>query len=154
MKQASTLFLKGVLLFIAMGAVALMIRFPQTEGRAANLDLVSIYKDPFIIYMYIASVPFFVALYQAFKLLGAIDKNMIFSQVGVNAVRNIKYCALAVIGFMLGAEAFLFIVERSKSDDIAGGVAMGIFIILICFVITAAADVFQKLLENVHLKQS
>ena len=148
MKRGSTSFLKVVIFLIAAVTLAGLIRFPQTEGRAANLDLISIYKDPFIIYIYIAFSPFFVALYQAFKLLGYIDKNKIFSQVSVNAVRNIKYCGLAIIAFILGAEAYLFIVERSKSDDIAGGVAGGLFIIFVSGVIATAAAVFQKLLQN------
>ena len=148
MKKGSTLFLKTVILLIAIGALAGMIRFPQTEGRATNLDLISIYTDPFIIYGYIASIPFFVALYQAFKLLGYVDKNRIFSQAAVKAVRNVKYCAITIVVFIMGAEAFLFIVERSKSDDPAGGVAMGIFITFISIVIATAAAVFQKLLQN------
>lgn len=78
MKRGSTLFLKIVILLIAVAAVAGMIRFPQTEGRAAHLDLVSIYADPFIIYLYIAFIPFLGALYYAFKLLEYVDKNNIF----------------------------------------------------------------------------
>ncbi len=148
MKRGSTLFLKVVIVLIAIGALAGMIRFPQTEGRAANLDLISIYKDPFIIYLYIASIPFFVALYQAFKLLGYIDKDKVFSQVSVNAVRNIKYCAITLVVFIIAAEAYLFIVERGKSDDIAGGVMMGLFIFFVSVVIATAAAVFQKLLQN------
>ena len=75
MKKGSTLFLKFVICLIAIGALIWLIWFPQLEGRAANLDLISIYKDPLIIYAYIGSIPFFVALYQAFKLLGYIDGN-------------------------------------------------------------------------------
>src|SRR3712207_4328936 len=88
-KSGSTLFLKLVILLIAIGVLAGMIRFPQTEGRATNLDLISIYTDPLIIYGYIASIPFFVALYQAFKLLGYVDNNSVFSQLAVKAVRKI-----------------------------------------------------------------
>src|SRR3970040_393153 len=69
-KQSSKLFLKVVILLIAIGTLIWMIWFPQLEGRATNLDLISIYKDPLIIYGYIASIPFFVALYYAFKFLG------------------------------------------------------------------------------------
>src|SRR5919206_2092186 len=101
LKRGSTLFLKVVILLIAIVVLAGMIRFPQTEGRAANLDLISIYIDPLIIYGYIASIPFFVALYQAIKLLGFVDGNKVFSQSSVNAVKNIKYCALAFSGFIL-----------------------------------------------------
>ena len=94
MKRGSTIFLKVVILLI--GAVALigLIRFPLTEGRAVNLDLFSIYWDPVILYMYVASIPFFVALYQAFKLLGYIGQNKVFSLNSMKALRTIKYCAI------------------------------------------------------------
>lgn len=125
MKKGSTLFLKVVILLIAIGALAAMIWEPQTEGRNVHADLITIYfRDPFLAYMYMASIPFFVALYQAFKLLGYIDKNKIFSQVSVKAVRNIKYCAIALAAFIVGAESYLFIAVRGN-DDIAGGAVSG-----------------------------
>jgi hypothetical protein len=148
MNRGSTLFLKAVILLIAIVALAVMIKFPQTEGRAANLDLISIYRDPFIIYIYIASIPFFIVLYQSFKLLGYVDKNKIFSLASIKAIRNIKYCATAIVAFIVAAEAYLFIVERGKSDDIAGGVMMGVFVIFFSVVIATAAAVLQKLLQN------
>ena len=49
MKKASTLFLKFVICLIAIAALIWLIWFPQLEGRAANLDLISIYTDPLII---------------------------------------------------------------------------------------------------------
>ncbi len=77
-EKISTIFLQVVVVLIGIVALAIMIRFPLTEGRAANLDLFSIYADPFIIYGYLASIAFFVALYQAFKLLGYIGQNKVF----------------------------------------------------------------------------
>lgn len=58
MKHTSTLILKVVIFLIAIVVLTAMIWFPQIEGRAVDLDLVSIYMDPFIIYSYIASIPF------------------------------------------------------------------------------------------------
>ncbi len=148
MKRGSILFLKVVLFLIAISALSIMLWEPHLEGRNVHATLFEIYfKDPFLAYMYAASIPFFVALYQASKLLDYIDKNKIFSQVSVNAVRNIKYCAITVVAFIVGAEAFFFIVQRGK-EDIAGGVALGIIAIFISAVIATAAAVFQKLLQN------
>jgi len=147
MKKSSTIFLQTVIVLIGVVALAIMIRFPMTEGRAANLDLVGIYTDLFIIYIYIASIPFFTALYQAVKLLGYIGQNKAFSQASIRALRNMKYCALAIVGFIVGAEAYI-IMNRDGSDDIAGGVAMGIFIGFASVVISIAAAVFEKLLQN------
>lgn len=147
MKRSSTLFLKVVILLIAVGALAGLIRFPQTEGRAVNLDLLSIYTDPVIIYLYIATVPFFVALGQAFRLLGFVDKDRIFSQSAISAVRNIKYCATAIVAFMVAAEGYLFVVQRGQ-EDIAGGVMMGLVVIFAAVIMATGAAIFQKLLQN------
>src|ERR1043165_5458577 len=118
MKKGSTLFLRFVICLIAIGAFIGLIWFPRLEGRAANLDLLSIYKDPLIIYTYIGSIPFFVALYQALKLLGYIDGNKVFSQSSVNAVRNIKYCAIIISGFMVLGTLYIRLFVRG--DDPAG----------------------------------
>ena len=148
MKQGSTLFLKGVLVLIGIGTLAILIWEPHIEGRNANADMVTMYlRDPFLAYAYIASIPFFVALYQAFKLLGYIGENKVFSQAAVKTLRTIKYCAIVIVAFVVGAEAYLFIVMRGK-DDIAGGVAVGLFIIFASVVIGTAAALFERLLQN------
>ncbi len=146
MKRSSTVFLKVVLILIGVGVLAGMFRFPQTEGRAANLDLISIYADPFIIYMYIGSIPFFVGLYQAFKLLNLIDANKAFSQGAVNTLRNMKFASLALIGFI--AVGLLYIRLFAHGDDPAGPTALGILVSFGVAVIATAAAVFQKLFQN------
>ncbi len=146
LKRGSTLFLKGVILLIGIVALAGMIRFPQTEGRAANLDLLRIYADPFIVYGYIAAIPFFVALYQAFRLLSHVDNNQVFSQSAVEAVRNIKYCALAISGFIV--LGILLIRLFAHGDDPAGPTALGIITTFASFVIATGAAVFERLLQK------
>jgi hypothetical protein len=146
MKKGSTLFLKFVICLIAIVALTWLIWFPQLEGRAATLDLISIYLDPLIIYAYIGSIPFFVALYQAFNLLGYVDKNKVFSQSAVKAVSIIKYCALIFSGFIV--LGILYIRLIVKGEDSAGVTALGIFTTFASIVIATAAAVFQKLIQN------
>ena len=148
MKRSSTIFLQIVIVCLGIGVLALMLWEPHIEGRNVNATLFEIYfKDPFLAYAYTASIAFFVALYQAFKLLGYIGRNEVFTQRAVNALRKIKYCAITLVAFIVGAEAYFFIVQRSK-DDIAGGVAIGLFLIFASTVIATAAAVFEKLLQN------
>ena len=154
MKRSSTIFLQVVIVFIGIGALALMLWEPHLEGRNAHSTLFQIYfNDPFLAYAYIASIAFFVALYQAFKLLGYVGRSDVFSQRSVKALRTIKYCAMSLVGFLVGAEAYFFIVQRSKVDDIAGGVMMGLFLIFISVVVATAAAVFERTLQSaVELK--
>ncbi len=146
MKQGSTLFLKTVLVLIGSGVLAALIWLPQTEGRAANLDLVSIYLDPVIIYVGIATTPFFIGLYQAFKLLNLIDANKAFSQAAVNTLRNMKLASLSLIGFIGIAEICLHL--YIKGEDPAGPTMLGLILAFAVTVIATAAGVFQKLLQN------
>src|SRR6267378_1038261 len=93
-----TIFLQAVIVLIAIGALALMLWEPHIEGRNAHATPVEIYfKDPFLAYAYVASIPFFAALYQAFKVLGYARQNRVFSQAAVKALRTIKFCAIAII---------------------------------------------------------
>ena len=148
MKRSSTIFLQAVIVLIGAGSIVLMLWEPHLEGRNANATLFEIYfKDAFLAYAYIATVPFFVALYQAFTLLGYIGQNKVFSLNSVRALRTIKYCAISIVGFLVGAEAYLFIAVRGK-DDIAGGVAMGLFLIFTSSVIATAAAVFERMLQG------
>ena len=146
MKKGSTLFLKFVICLIAIVTLIWLFWFPQLEGRAANLDLISIYADPLIIYAYIGSIPFFVGLYQAFKLLGYVDVNKVFSQPSVNAVRNIRDCAITFSGFIV--LGILYIRLFVKGDDPAGVTALGIMTAFASIIIATAAAVFQKLIQN------
>lgn len=146
MKKGSTLFLKIVIGLIAIVALILLIWFPQLEGRAVNLDLLSVYLDPVIIYGYLGSIPFFAALYQGFRLLGYVDGNKVFTQASVNAVRNIKYCAMALSAFIV--VGILYIMFFVRGEDSAGATAMGIVSTFACIVVATAAAVFQRLLQS------
>ena len=151
MKRGSILFLRAVVLLIGAGVLAGMLWEPQVEGRNVNADQVTIYfRDPFLAYAYVGSLPFFFGLYQAFKLLGYLGQGQAFSPAAVRALRLIKYCALAVIAFIAGAEAYIFL---GVSDDRAGGVAMGILMTFACLVAVTAATVLERLLQSaVELK--
>ena len=121
-----TIFLQAVIVLIGIGALALMLWEPHIEGRNAHATLFETYfKDPFLAYAYLASIPFFVVLYQVFKVLRYIGQNKAFSQETVKALRTIKFCALAIIGFVAVGELFIVL---SNSDDRAGGVFIGIII--------------------------
>ena len=144
--KRSSIFLQGVIVLIGIGVLALMLWEPHIEGRNAHATLFEIYfKDPFLAYAYIASTPFFVALYQACKVLGYAGQNKVFSQAAVKALRTIKYCAISIIGFVAVGEIFIML---GNSDDRAGGVFMGILITFGSIVIAAAAAMFERILQN------
>jgi hypothetical protein len=152
MRKSSTMFLQSVIVLIGIVALGIMIRFPLTEGRAVNLSLVRIYADPFIIYVYLASIVFFVALYQAFKVLGYIGKNKIFSLDSVKALRNIRYCAIVLSILIVLAGAYIRIFH-AQDDDPAGFLALCIMTTFASLVVAIVAAVFERKVQSaIHIQ--
>src|SRR3990172_10971258 len=147
MKKSSTIFLQVVIVLIGIVALAIITWFPLTEGRAVNLDLFSIYSDPFIMYGYAASIAFFVALYQAFKLLGYIGENKVFSLSSVKELRTIKYCAI-IMSISIVTAVLYIRMSHNTDDDPAGFIAIGILATFISVVIATAAAVFERTLQS------
>jgi hypothetical protein len=129
-----------------------MLWEPQIEGRNVHATLFEIYfKDPFLAYAYLASIPFFVALYQTFKVLGYVRHNKTFSPATAKALRTIKYCAIAIIGFV--ALSVIFIMFADK-DDRPAGVFMRLLIAFPSIVTAIAASMFERVLQNALDKKS
>jgi hypothetical protein len=127
--------------------LSFLIRIPLTEGRAVNLDLYHIYADPFILFGYIASIPFFVALYKGFKILGYYGQNKIFSLIAVTELKIIKYCAILFSIFILSAGIFI-ILFHNKEDDPAGFISLCILTAFLSIVVAGIAGVFEKKLRK------
>ncbi|MEI9966388.1 MAG: DUF2975 domain-containing protein [Candidatus Moraniibacteriota bacterium] len=79
-------------------------------------------------------------------MLGYAGQNKVFSQDTVKALRTIKYCALAIMGFVVAEEVFIML--NHGSDDPAGGIFMGVLIIFGSLVIAAAAVVFENIVDR------
>lgn len=141
-----TMFLQAVVVLVGIGALAFLLWEPHLEGRNVNSTAYEIYfNDPFLAYAYVASLSFFVALYQAFKVLGYIRTNKLFSLDAVKAVRTIRFCALAMIAFVVIGEAFFIL---PSADELPPPIFMGLLIVFGSTVIATAMSVFEKILQN------
>lgn len=148
MKRSSAIFLQTIIIVFGIAVFAFLLWEPHIEGRNAHATLYEIYfKDTFLVWAYIASAFFFMALYQAFKLFGDAGRNRAFSRRSLSALRAIRYCAIVILGFIAVGEAYLFIVVRGE-DDIAGGVAMGIFVAVFFATSATAAALFERTLRT------
>ncbi|WP_342599061.1 DUF2975 domain-containing protein [Psychrobacillus sp. FSL H8-0483] len=148
MKRGTTLFLKIAVILIGIPVLALCIFLvPEIANFAAELypDITYIKYLVFIDF-YAASIPFYFALYQAFKLLSYIDKSKAFSDLSVRALKTIKYCAITIsILYVLGMPLFYLIAEM---DDAPGIIVIGMVLIFASLVIAVFAAVLQKLLKE------
>jgi len=148
MKRGTTLFLKVAVILIGIPVLALCIFVvPEIANYIAELYPNHTYlKYLIFIDLYAAAIPFYFALYQAFKLLSYIDMNKAFSELSVRALKNIKYYAVIISSlFVVGMPLFYLLAEK---DDAPGIIVIGMVIIFASMVIAFFAGVLQKLLQE------
>ncbi|HEX8390699.1 MAG TPA: DUF2975 domain-containing protein [Candidatus Saccharimonadales bacterium] len=140
-ERGTTVFLRFAVLAIGVTILALcglLIRIMTTEDVGGYL--------PILIGMCLAALPFFYGLYQALKLLGYIDTNQAFSELSVNALGRLKYCATGISALYVFGLPYIFIV--ADSDDAPGVILMALVIIFASAVATVFAAVMQKVLRT------
>jgi hypothetical protein len=146
MKQVSTFFLKIAVFLLGVPVLAFGIfgltwlaKNPVNPGYAHILY-------PIVIGIYVTVIPYFIALFQAFKLLSYIDKSQAFSELSVKALKNIKFCAMTILGLYVVILPFVYVV--AELDDAPGLIIVGMLPIFASLVIAVFAAVLQKLLKE------
>ncbi|CAM3827740.1 DUF2975 domain-containing protein [Mesobacillus thioparans] len=146
--KRETLFLKVVVFLLAipiLAACIFLLPWLLRNASQSDWELVN-FLYPVIGVMYAAVVPYFLALYQAFLLLGYIDKNTAFSQSSVKALRNIKFCAIAISVLYLASMPFFYLI--GEKDDAPSVIIIGMVLTFAPVVIAAFAAVLEKLLTH------
>jgi len=149
MKRSSIIFLQIVIVLIGVAALTFLLWEPQVEGVNKNRTNFEIYfQDPFLALVYAGSIPFFMALYQAIRALGYVGRNQVFSPDVVKALRTIKYCALAIIGFVFVEEIWILLVSGRDEDNPGAPIFLGLLIILPSIIVALTAGMFERILQN------
>ncbi|WP_085992204.1 DUF2975 domain-containing protein [Oceanobacillus senegalensis] len=151
MKQVSTLFLKITVIIMGIPVLALCIfGLPQLVkvafSHTANGDTLGYIVLSILIVMYIATIPFYMALYQTLKLLNYIEKDQAFSQISVIALKKIKNGAKIISGLYVVILPLVYIV--AEWDDAPGLLLIGMIIIGTSFAVAVFASVLQRLLQK------
>ncbi|HWO77818.1 MAG TPA: DUF2975 domain-containing protein [Bacillus sp. (in: firmicutes)] len=148
MKQVSTLFLKIAVILIGIPILALCIFLVPELGDIAAKLLPEFAYIKYLVSMifYSSAIPFYAALYQAFKLLRYIDKNEAFSQASVNSLKKIKYCAVTISSLHVLVLPLFYLF--AEIDDAPGVIFIGLLVPFASMVIAVFAAVLQKLLQE------
>lgn len=147
MKRSSAVVLQIAVAVVGIATLALMLWEPHLEGRNAQATAFEIYfRDPFLAYVYLGSIPFFMALRRAFGLFGHAGRSGSFSHTTVEALKSIKTCALVLIGFIIGALGL--ILAFGDDEDRPAGVFMGLLAIAGSSTIALSATSWARKLQN------
>lgn len=147
MEKGSTNFLKLAVILIGVIILALCIFFLPglANDTAETFPEYSHLLYPVLIGLYLTTIPYFIALYQALRLLKMIDNDDAFSKLSVKSLKVIKYCALTIsILYVIGS---VFLLSQNALHP--GIAVVGFMIFFASIVIAVFSGVLQKLLKNV-----
>lgn len=146
MKQYPTTFLKIAVILIGIPVLALCIfGLIRVVNNPVNPDYARMLY-PFLTGIYVSAIPFYYALYKAYRLLNYIDDNKAFSQISVNALKSIKHCANTISSVYVVIMPFVYLL--AEKDDAPGLIIVGMVPIFAAMVIAVFAAVLQRLLQD------
>lgn len=152
MKRYSTTFLKIAVFLIGIPVLALCIYGAVELVNNPFNPTYALVLYPIVIGIYTSAVPFYFALYKALRLLSFIDNNKAFSQMSVDALKSIKYCANIITVIYVVILPFVYLV--AEKDDAPGLIIVGMVPIFAAMVIAVFAAVLQRLLQDaINIKE-
>lgn len=152
MKKSTAVSLKTVLGIIAAITLFSLIKFPLTEGRAAKLDLLSIYADPLILFVYASSAAFFYGIYQAIRVTDFLSTSKTPVSSLQHALYQIQMCCAVLIACI--ASALAYIRFFLQGEDAAGPSMLGLITMLALAAVLTLVGRFQKRFAKPGSKQA
>lgn len=144
--RPSTAFLRAVTVLVGLVVLAGLVFEPHVEGRNLHATPAEIYlHDPFLLFVYVGSIPFFIALFQAFKLLGYVGSGeSAFSAHSLRASRRIRDGARVTIGFVVVGVVILMFVGEERPVALF----LGLLPTLALLTVASSAALFERLLQR------
>lgn len=148
MRRGSTHFLRFFIFLLGAAVLALCVfALPSmSQGGAEEFPEARLAVFLIVAGLYASALPFFLALWQALKLLDSIDRNTAFSESSVTALRNIKRCAIVISAIYA---AFLpLLLPIGAADDAPGLLVFGAALAFVPVTVAVFAAVLERLLRN------
>lgn len=156
MKQrVTTIFLKIVIVLIGITSlifgVFLLPKFANT--MSVLVPAAAFFKLPFLICMYAAMIIFFVALYQAIRLLHYIDNGKVFSDASIKTLKNMKIAGtlMTALFYLAGMPAVYLVAQM---EDAPGLVIIGFGMASMPLIVATFVAVLQRLLQEAIIIKS
>lgn len=146
MKQTSTFFLKSAIILIGLTVTGLSIfGLPGLAAFSAVENPEFAYlKLPVLLGLYATEIPFFLALYQAYRLIQSIESGKAFTLEAANTLRMIKICAWVITG-IYSAGALFLLLQGALHPGIA---AAGLVIVLASMTISIFSALLHEMLSH------
>lgn len=148
MKKSSEILLKLAVILMGVPAFAigvfLLPRMALT-GIQGEVEFAFVLLALTVV-LYATFIPFYLALYQAYNLIGLLRAQEAFASKAIQVVQGVKKYMVAISTLYVLALPFFFIF--AEVDDAPGVVLVGAALVFVPFVVGVAAKAFEALLMD------
>lgn len=144
--------LQILIVFFGLITLAFLLIEPHFEGRNANATFLDVYlNDPFLVFVYAASAPFFAILYNIYALLQNSGPELQNSgpdrtSLALSALRTIQNCSIVSIVFVLLGATWLL---QNESDDKPPIIMISTIFVMIFFSLyVASGKICTRFVKN------
>jgi len=143
LRKLTTFSLQALVLLVGVAALAFLLWEPHVEGRNAQATWSEIYfGDPFLAFVYLASIAFFVGLHRILRVLGLVRRERTFSPEAAAAYRTIRNCAvLLLISTFIGGTLIFSVGDR---EDRPAGLFLSLLMALPSILVAVAAGILGR----------
>nr|WP_241680324.1 DUF2975 domain-containing protein [Metabacillus mangrovi] len=138
--------MKGTIFIIGLTILSLCVFYLPNLARetAVTYPEYAYLKMPVLMGLYLTAIPFFLALYQALKILNYIKGKDAFTDLSVQSLGSIRNCAIAIIVLYVIGMIILTVLNALHP----GIALMGLVIIFASLVIAVFSAILQELLRR------
>ncbi len=145
MERGKVIFLKVAVILLGVIILVSCTLLPELAKYTAEMYPEYAYLQyPVLFGIYITVIPFYIALFQAYKLLNYIETKNAFSQLSVRSLHTIQRCAVTISILYVNGMVGLLIFNALHP----GIFLVGMAIIFTSFVVAVFAMVLQALLKS------
>ncbi len=151
-EKGSTLFLRAAAGVIGLGILALCALLLPVMWMDAYREypLYGYVVRVIVAAMYLSAVPFYIGIYNGWRVLDAIDRGRAFTVRSVRALRTVAWCAGSISIIYLVSLPFFYIWAKG---DAPGLMVIGLFLVGMPLIICVAVGLLRRLLvEAVTIK--
>ena len=148
MKQFSMIFLRTAIICMGLGVLALCTLLLPLLWQDVDREFPSYSYAVYAVFtaMFIAAIPFFVGLFNAWKLLTYINRGMPFTRESAKTLRTIAFSAGSISAIYIVSMPFFYV--WSDRDDAPGLMLIGIVLVGAPIVIAMFASLLHQLVRE------
>lgn len=145
--QLPIIFLRAAIFFMAAGVLTLcalltlLVKDIHLEFPAYSYAVYAVFGA-----IYATTIPYFIGIFKAWKLLNLIEGGRTFSHESAKTMGLIAACAAAISAIYIASLPFLYI--WADNDDAPGLVVIGMVLVCVPMIIAVFAALLQRLISE------